>query len=147
MRFRKLRIAWPVFCGIACVLLVVLWVRSYWWSDFTHRKSPINICSIEGKLLIGCTLTHVSIRNPTLARRANPPKMNDPPIFGFYPASMRDWVFTFATHGLALPYWLCVIVLTLMTAAPWVPSRFSLRTLLIATTLIAVALGVVVWLR
>src|SRR6476620_2384492 len=29
LRFRKLRIAWSVFCGLACVLLIVLWVRSY----------------------------------------------------------------------------------------------------------------------
>src|SRR4051812_41646326 len=29
MRFRTLRIAWSVFWGLACVLLVVLWVRSY----------------------------------------------------------------------------------------------------------------------
>src|SRR3954469_10763909 len=29
MRFRKPRIAWSVFWGVACVLLVVLWVRSY----------------------------------------------------------------------------------------------------------------------
>ena len=33
MRFRKLRIAWSVACLIACVLLIVLWVRSYWWVD------------------------------------------------------------------------------------------------------------------
>ena len=31
MKYRKLRIAWSVGCGIACVLLVVLWMRSYWW--------------------------------------------------------------------------------------------------------------------
>jgi hypothetical protein len=67
MRFRKLRIPWSVAWGIACVLLVVLWVRSYWWSDITNRKSVINICSVEGKLLIGCTLTTVGIRNPTPA--------------------------------------------------------------------------------
>src|SRR5262245_49064069 len=30
---RGLRIAWSVMCGILCVLLVVLWVRSYWWID------------------------------------------------------------------------------------------------------------------
>ena len=30
MRFRKLRIAWSVICSIACVLLIALWVRSYW---------------------------------------------------------------------------------------------------------------------
>src|SRR3954451_8568493 len=30
MRYRKLRIAWSVVWGIACLLLIVLWVRSYW---------------------------------------------------------------------------------------------------------------------
>src|SRR4051812_42896523 len=29
MRFRKLRIAWSVLCGLACVLLIAVWVRSY----------------------------------------------------------------------------------------------------------------------
>ena len=33
MRFRKLRIAWSVVCGVACVLLIVLWVRSYSQTD------------------------------------------------------------------------------------------------------------------
>src|SRR6478735_2894696 len=28
MRFRKLRIAWSVGCGLVCVLLIVLWARS-----------------------------------------------------------------------------------------------------------------------
>ena len=35
MRFRKLRIAFSATCLIACVLLIVLWVRSYWRSDNT----------------------------------------------------------------------------------------------------------------
>jgi hypothetical protein len=33
MRFRNLRIAWSVVCGLACVLLIVLWVRSNNWID------------------------------------------------------------------------------------------------------------------
>src|SRR3954462_13903444 len=33
MKFRKLRITWTVLWGIACVLLVELWVRSYWHQD------------------------------------------------------------------------------------------------------------------
>jgi hypothetical protein len=33
MRFRKLRIAWSVAWGLLAVLLVVLWVRSYWHQD------------------------------------------------------------------------------------------------------------------
>jgi hypothetical protein len=32
-----------------------------------------------------------------------------------------------------------------ITAVPWLPSRFSLRTLLIATTLVAVGLGLIVY--
>ena len=33
MKFRKLRIAFSATCLIACVLLIVLWVRSYWWVE------------------------------------------------------------------------------------------------------------------
>ena len=33
----------------------------------------------------------------------------------------------------------------LLAAAAWLPLRFTLRTLLIATTLVAVVLGVIVW--
>src|SRR5213595_422032 len=38
MRFRKLRIAWSVICGLACVLTLVLWVLSYWYLDML--KAP-----------------------------------------------------------------------------------------------------------
>ena len=31
--FRYLRIAFSATCLITCVLLIVLWVRSYWWED------------------------------------------------------------------------------------------------------------------
>src|ERR1041385_2708148 len=37
MRFRKLRIAWSVVWGLACVLLIVLWVRSYWRGDYLQK--------------------------------------------------------------------------------------------------------------
>src|SRR5688572_24972679 len=36
MRFRKLRIAWSVAWGIACLLLIVLWMRSYWYIDYMN---------------------------------------------------------------------------------------------------------------
>src|SRR4051794_25226064 len=42
MKFRKLRIAFSVACGIACVLLVVLWIRSYWWHDAVYGPLPGN---------------------------------------------------------------------------------------------------------
>src|SRR4029078_1018296 len=42
MRFRKLRIAWSVACGITCVLLIVLWIRSYWCMDrWLHPEAGV----------------------------------------------------------------------------------------------------------
>src|SRR5215212_8964377 len=41
MRFRKLRIAWSVFWGLAAVLLIVLWVRSYWWWDELYTPTSV----------------------------------------------------------------------------------------------------------
>jgi hypothetical protein len=37
MRFRKLRIAWSVFSGVVAVLLIALWVRSYFRHDALSR--------------------------------------------------------------------------------------------------------------
>jgi hypothetical protein len=41
--------------------------------------------------------------------------------------------------------WILVLIAVGLSAAPWIRRTFSLRTLLIATTLIAVVLGLVVW--
>jgi len=45
---------------------------------------------------------------------------------------------------LILPHWFLVFMFAAIAVAPWIrwSNRFSLRTLLIATTLIAVALGI-----
>jgi hypothetical protein len=47
----------------------------------------------------------------------------------------------------AVPHWLPLLVAAMLAAAPWFKWRFSLRTLLIATALVAVGLGMVVVLR
>ena len=56
-----------------------------------------------------------------------------------------SWSTTPRADGLYFPYAWPVLVLLALTALPRVPTRFSLRTLLIATTLVAVALGLIVW--
>src|SRR3954467_10005590 len=45
MRFRKLRIAWSVLCGLACILLIVMWMRSYYWNEML--VGPISASSIQ----------------------------------------------------------------------------------------------------
>jgi hypothetical protein len=54
MRFRKLRIAWSVFWALACVLMTVLWVRSYNRAGilFWHATKTLEftVLSNSGKL-------------------------------------------------------------------------------------------------
>jgi hypothetical protein len=47
--------------------------------------------------------------------------------------------------GFYVPHWTLALIACLLAAASWLPGRFSLRTLLIATTLVAISLGLVAW--
>jgi hypothetical protein len=64
-----------------------------------------------------------------------------------YPS--RVWgKFQFDRDAWFIPYWFLVLVSATLTAISWLPwwsKRFSLRTLLIATTLVAVVLGAIVY--
>ena len=58
--------------------------------------------------------------------------------------------FYFRGAAIMAPYWFWLLILTALAIAPWIRQlkwRFSLRTLLIATTLVAVVLGLVVAFR
>ena len=55
--------------------------------------------------------------------------------------------------AIVAPHWVFALVFAFLAFAPWaknigppVPSRFSLRTMLIAVTLVAVVLGLGIWL-
>ncbi len=162
MRFRKLRIAFSATCLVACVLLIVLWIRSYSVVDSVctgWRGVPYNvsICGEYGRLDI--SLREYDI---TPGTRANPlfywhdqsaiePNTIVRDLDGGIPG--RSW-FRFIPRGryddagLIIPLWFPPLLMVMLIALPWVrwSNRFSLRTLLIATTLIAVLLGLVVWL-
>jgi hypothetical protein len=47
--------------------------------------------------------------------------------------------------NVTLPHWSLAIPIALIGAASWFGRRFSLRTLLIVMTLVAVTMGLVVW--
>src|SRR5207302_1066294 len=83
MKFRKLRTAWSVGCGIACVMLIALWVRSYYFSDSAFMRvskwTGYTFSSMQGQL----TLRRESINGT-----------------GFYAnMAIRDWVWTTYPHG------------------------------------------------
>src|SRR4051812_6768628 len=79
MKFRKLRIAFSGTCAIACVALILLWVRSY--SDNLHdvflkqTSSRVHILdSREGRLAYCQRFSMLNRRTP---RMLDPENMND----------------------------------------------------------------------
>jgi hypothetical protein len=55
------------------------------------------------------------------------------------------WQTLLTLHLFTVRYWFPVTLSAVFAILPWLPWSFSLRTLLIATSLIAVVLGLVVW--
>ncbi len=137
---RYLRIISTVFCGIACVLLIALWVRSYSFSDATQHGS---IVSMAGKLYFHQEFAYTQQPGELLPANWIPRK-----FFGLHtlvgPPGMQ-----IVPHGvgLAVSYWWLAWPTSLLVMLPWIPwsTRFALRTLLVGTTLIAVVLGLIVW--
>jgi hypothetical protein len=140
MRFRKLRIAWSVFWGVACVLLVVLWVRSYLVGDLITLSGK-GVFSANGVLEFSwfkpLPPPWPSWEAGSFSAR-NAPK----PIGSF---SFNPFANGFSID---LPDWFVAIMFGAIGSISWLHRaqwRFRLRTLLIATTLIALLLGAAVY--
>jgi hypothetical protein len=146
MRFRKLRIAWSAGWGICRLLLFALWVRSYWWRD-TIKCPTSNILiasSVEGRLQSNVLDQNTDFGWPVGWVRLSRPVRLLPRLTQI---GRTSWTYQINSHDvfLSVPHWFPVLLLGMFAAAPWLPWQFSLRTLLIATTLVAVALGIIVW--
>jgi hypothetical protein len=136
---RYLRIAFSATCLTACVLLIVLWVRSYWCYDL---KQAGRITSANGLLHVGREVIITAFADLTPTR----PKITKN-LFGFHTIkSVGVTAEPVGGAGITLPYWLLVMSMLALGVAPWLRWRYTLRTLLIAMTLVAVVLGAAVWL-
>jgi hypothetical protein len=149
MRVGKLRIAWSVAWGVVAVLLCVLWVRSYFHEDRASGRvfsTGIRFYSSRGWLVL--------FKNRAPLQAAYPWSIELGGEHWLQPADSRlgfssplAFFGRAATSHISLPHWLVILVALIACSLPWMhwPKRFSLRTLLIAITFIAVALGFVVW--
>src|SRR4051812_22856785 len=150
MRFRKLRIAWSVGWGLAAVLLTVLWMRSYWWCDDVigplDNTRSFCVWSDQGHMGVSFVEGYLkSIADGGRWTSASEWTGDVPPSEVVIP-----WLPSWATeHYIVSPDWCLALLLGASVAGPWIhwSNRFTLRTLLIATTLLAVVLGLIVWLR
>jgi hypothetical protein len=138
------------------VLLVVLWVRSYSRVDTIERKTKsglIKIRSVHGQL----QYTEFAHPSPAVALDVQE-QLSDGGTFSSHPADMPPseetgyWGFgwrqvtKYQTKRI-IPVWFPVLITGGVAGLPWIGKvrRFSLRTLLIATTLIAVVLGAIIY--
>jgi hypothetical protein len=146
MKYRKLRIAWSVLCGVLCLLLIALWMRSYWRAD-----------SIQA-VRAGSTIWYETNRGVAFfcVQRRLPP-VSVPPWS--YSSTSSDNGPTFkhelwlpwgpTVKGIQSPLWLPIVSLAVLAGTPWSYRlrRFSLRTLLIGMTVVAAVLGLAIALR
>jgi hypothetical protein len=150
VKFRKLRIAWSVFWGLACVLLIVLWVRSYYRGDYLIMPAT-DTRGFGGNSLNGwLKLSTFSVGKDDPWRWVREPKRKAMVTYGtFFEAKQNRFGFGWhqikSTYAVMMPHWFPLLLAAMVAAIPWVSWRFTLRTLLIATTLVAVVLGVVVY--
>jgi hypothetical protein len=139
MKYRKLRIAWSATCGILCLLLVALWVRSCWRHDVIFRTNAnsqvIGAASVSGTLFLQRADVDPGIFSQGWHYKQMPGKLY---FEGF------TWKSSPAYFLIGVPIWFAIVLGLAGSTLPWLPWRFSLRTLLIAMTLVAVLLGIVI---
>jgi hypothetical protein len=133
MRYRKLRIAWSVAWGVVAVLLLVLWVRTYQEIELA-RLFGHKLLVAKGEIQIDKSWSTVAV--PT----------------GHWHTAPGDTVDTLwkarevqvnRETGYSFHCWSPTIALAGIAVVPWL--RFSLRTLLFATTLVGLVLWLIVW--
>ena len=148
MRFRKLRIAFSVVCGIACVLLIVLWVRSYkseeWWQGHLIGDQNFVLTSVTGHVNLSTMyMAHARLLWGILSRSK---ESSGGQLSPMWPRGSQFGLKRESDHfDVVVPHWFAVLSFAALATIPWLRWQFSLRTLLIATTLVAVVLGLIVW--
>jgi hypothetical protein len=148
---RKLRIAVSVFFGVLTVALCMLWVRSYWRADSIHFMANGGYVY---SLVADAGLVEVS--------RGIDVESNGMFAPGDYWVNAWDYhqrrretkarllvpfKFRSGQHyfRLEIPFWFPVFLVAATSVLTLRSIRFSVRTLLVATTVVAVVLGLAVW--
>jgi hypothetical protein len=163
MNYRKLRIAWSVGWGVICLLLIVFWVRSYRGLEGSVCHWVPHKCIRTMSLLgeVGVAYSHdwenddVALSKP-LDWAGNPNYPYSGINGGGYPRlvgrmspfkarfhfqrRLYDWY-------AGVPYWFLFVTTAIIGTTPWIPWswRFSLRTMLVVSALITIALGAIMY--
>jgi hypothetical protein len=160
MRHRKLRIAFSVTCGIACMLLIMFWVRSYSWDDAIiltcTKTSYLDVVSVLGDVTFHRQkFTSIPLKSDIGLRMTSTqvtPQIKEmsEALLNLHSIAFLGFTAIYDSNSIyiCVPYWLISILFALLCGLPWYWRRFnfSLRTLSIAFTVLAVLLGFIGWL-
>jgi hypothetical protein len=129
---------------MAIVLAIGFWVRSNWYVDEIWVSLPAerglgvvsanNCASVAIQRRDGDPADYIVGYSGIKLKELHSPRVRSYLGFG----AARDGDLSFVI----VPYWFLVAVLA---SAPWFRWRFSLRTLLVGMTLVAIGLGMVVY--
>jgi len=139
---RKLRIAVSVFFGLLAVALCVLWVRSYHFADVLCRH--LLVSSEQGEINVSWNDDGTATGQWMYSRIVVP---WNPSNKSYLPQPSPPFGWSYNQHHASarFPHWSAMLAAAGFAAVPWFRPRFSLRTVLIVTTLVAMVLGLVVW--
>jgi hypothetical protein len=127
-------VAW----GLAAVLLIVLWVRSYYRADKIWRINSVADSGVEseGGLL--------SYWHRTDVAGANGFSWHHDVVYPGTPVYQFAYTNERQVFAIIIPTWLPLIVIAPLGAVSWV-RRFTTRTLLLVMTDVGVVLGLIMW--
>ena len=146
---RYLRIAFSATCLIACGLVLAALSRSNRSADIVRGKLliPYELISVRGRL----KLTRLDY-SPPPGVISYPVREDAVPVGENAAHTIENHVLHYsndqgfghyARHSIMFPHWFAAVCAATLAGVPWIRRRYSLRTLLIATTLVAVALGTI----
>jgi hypothetical protein len=153
MKHRKLRIAWSAAWGIMAIWAIVLWthtlrnqVKAATWVSKSHY-----IRFVAFRHWMTFTAGRPDWEPPGYLHSipvVDPGPRTSPEHKWYAGRLVRTGIPT--GIEITCPLWVPLMLWAALATAPWTSSirnlrRFSLRTLLIATTLVAIALGLIVW--
>jgi len=152
---RCLRIAFSTVSVVAGLFLIALWMRSYGTRDVVfwnfYGANGVGVWSCTGRIVFssqanfpstGRRLWYVSHGGIIDWRKMRDRTEESISAYSGFGAGRRNGV-----SQVMIPHWFFVLLTAALASSPWWQRewRFSLRALLITTTLIAMALGLAVY--
>lgn len=152
MKYRKLRIVWSLGWGVVCLVLIVFWARSYSRLETISGsgRNANSVSTIKGSLIVnsgGFTFSADEYADGAMTISSRKPLAGGRYFFSTT-SDVSHLDYTTRGDPWTLPLWLCVAAAAAILGLPWLPwwsTRYSLRTLLLITTLAAVAAGAIAY--